>query len=153
MVHGVLVAHPTLLVRATSERILPGGVTLRVGLASESQWLQLVLVLTVHWWFTPVCVGGLLVYKNGAICLVWKWCWRYVSIDIQMFKVCMALVIVGTSTSKWWILDRWTVPTTIGSSNSHVWITKIFMSSFGIGVEMWTLKGHMLSWYHMQNLF
>ena len=29
--------------------------------ASESHWLQLVLVLTVHWWPTPVSVGGLLV--------------------------------------------------------------------------------------------
>ena len=41
-------AHPHLMVRATSERFLPPGATFRVGLASESRWLQPVMVLTVH---------------------------------------------------------------------------------------------------------
>ena len=54
-----LVAHPHLLVRATSERFLPARGTFRVRLASESHWLQPVLVLTIHWRPTPVSVGGL----------------------------------------------------------------------------------------------
>ena len=58
--HNLLIAHPHLLVRATSERFLSIGGTFGVGLASESHWLQLVLVLTVHWWPTPISVGGLL---------------------------------------------------------------------------------------------
>ena len=55
----VEIAHPHLLMRATSERFLPAGATFRVGLASENHWLQQVLVLTVHWWPAPVSVGGL----------------------------------------------------------------------------------------------
>jgi hypothetical protein len=54
-------AHVHLLVRATSEQFLPAEATFRVGLASDSQWLQPMLVLAVHWWPTPVIVGGLLV--------------------------------------------------------------------------------------------
>ena len=46
---------------ATGERFLPAGTTSRIGLASENHWLQPVLVLTSHWWPTPVSVGGLLV--------------------------------------------------------------------------------------------
>ena len=34
--------------------------TFRIGLASENHWLQPMLVLIVHWWPTPVIVGGLL---------------------------------------------------------------------------------------------
>ena len=51
---------PHLLVRATSERFLPAGGIFRASLANESHWLQSVLVLSVHWWPTPVSVGGLL---------------------------------------------------------------------------------------------
>ena len=50
MVHGVLVAHPPLLVRATSERILPGGVTLRVGLASVGTHRSLVVHTSLCGW-------------------------------------------------------------------------------------------------------
>ena len=45
-----LIAHPHLLVRAINERFLPSRNTFRNVLASESQWLQPVLVLTVRWW-------------------------------------------------------------------------------------------------------
>ena len=38
------------------------GATFGAGLASESHWLHLILVLTVHWWPALVCVGGLEVY-------------------------------------------------------------------------------------------
>ena len=47
------------MVRKTIEQFLPEGVTFNVGTTSESHWLQLVLILTVHWWPTPVYVGGL----------------------------------------------------------------------------------------------
>ena len=56
-----VIPHPHLLVRGTNEWFLPTGATFRVGLASESHWLQPVLVHTVHWWPAPVSVGGLLV--------------------------------------------------------------------------------------------
>ena len=56
-VHLVMI-HTHLLVWATSERFLPAGSLLRVGLASESHWLQPVSVLTVHRWPTPASVGG-----------------------------------------------------------------------------------------------
>jgi hypothetical protein len=55
----LLIAHPHLLVRANCERFLPAWATFKVGLASESQRLQLELVLTIHWWSTLVSVGGL----------------------------------------------------------------------------------------------
>ena len=35
-----------------------------VSLASESHWLQPVLVLTVRWWPAPINVGGLLLSPN-----------------------------------------------------------------------------------------
>jgi hypothetical protein len=43
-----LIHSPHLLVRATSERFLPTWGTFRAILASESHWLQLVLVFSVH---------------------------------------------------------------------------------------------------------
>jgi hypothetical protein len=43
-----LIAHPHLLVRAINEGFLSTGGTFRVGLANESHWLKLVLILTVH---------------------------------------------------------------------------------------------------------
>ena len=49
-----IIAHPHLLVLATNERFLPAGATFIFGLANENQWLQPVLVLTVHWWPTSV---------------------------------------------------------------------------------------------------
>ena len=42
-----LIAHPHLLVRATSEQFLPARATFRSVLASESHWLQPMLVLTI----------------------------------------------------------------------------------------------------------
>ena len=45
--------------RAASGWFLPAWVTFIVGLDSESHWLQLLLVLTVHWWPKPVSAGGL----------------------------------------------------------------------------------------------
>ena len=54
------IAHPHLLVRATSERFLPAWASLGAGLASENHWLQPMLVLTVHRWPALVSVGGLL---------------------------------------------------------------------------------------------
>ena len=59
------IAHPHLLVLVTNERFLPAGATFGIGLASENHWL----VLTIHWWPTPVSVGGLLVksYNVGSL--------------------------------------------------------------------------------------
>ena len=45
-----IILHPHLLVRATSERFPPARATFRSVLASESHWLQALLVLTVRWW-------------------------------------------------------------------------------------------------------
>ena len=55
-----LIADPHLLVWASSKRFLPARATFMSVLASESHWLQRVLVLTVRWWSAPVSVGGLL---------------------------------------------------------------------------------------------
>ena len=46
----LLIARPHLLVRTTSERFPPAKATFRSVLASESHWLQPLLVLTVRWW-------------------------------------------------------------------------------------------------------
>ena len=55
-----LIAHPLLMMRATNERFLPARAIFKLGLASESHWLQPVLVLTaVQWRPAPVSVGGL----------------------------------------------------------------------------------------------
>jgi hypothetical protein len=51
-----------MLVLATSERFLPTWGTFRAILASESHWLQQVLIFSVRWWPTPAGVGG---YKKG----------------------------------------------------------------------------------------
>ena len=51
---------PHLLVLAISERFLRAGGTFRAILASESHWLELVLVLSVHWWQAPAGVGRVL---------------------------------------------------------------------------------------------
>jgi hypothetical protein len=48
LIHTLLIAHPHLLVRASSERFLPARDTFRVELANESHWLQPVLVLSVR---------------------------------------------------------------------------------------------------------
>jgi hypothetical protein len=58
---------PHMLVLATSERFLPAGGTFRVILASESHWLQPVLVLSVHWWPALASVGRVLYngFANG----------------------------------------------------------------------------------------
>ena len=55
-----LIAHPHLLVRATSERFPKARATFRSVLASESHWLQPLLVLTVRWWpNTSKCGWGM----------------------------------------------------------------------------------------------
>ena len=58
-----VIPSPHLLVLVTSERFLPTWGTFRTILASESHWLQPVLVLSVHWWPTPVDVGRVLFVK------------------------------------------------------------------------------------------
>ena len=45
-----MIAHPHLLVWATSERFPLTRAVFRSALASESHWLQPLLVFTVHWW-------------------------------------------------------------------------------------------------------
>ena len=45
------------ILRATSEQFQPAGVTFRAGLAIESHWMQLVLVLTVQ--ATNMCGWGI----------------------------------------------------------------------------------------------
>jgi hypothetical protein len=55
------------MVLATSERFLPAGDTYRVILASESHWLQPVLVLSVRWWPTPASVGRVIVKAQEDI--------------------------------------------------------------------------------------
>ena len=50
-----------MLVLATSEWRVPAGATFRAILANESHWLQLVLVLSIHWWLAPAGVGKVLV--------------------------------------------------------------------------------------------
>ena len=55
-----VIVNPHILVRTTNEWFLPAGATFRAGSASENQRLQLMLVVAVHWWPAPVCVGGLL---------------------------------------------------------------------------------------------
>ena len=58
---------PHLHVRATSEQFLPARVTFRADVAGGSHWLQPMLVVTVHWWLTPVSVGGLLSYTSSIL--------------------------------------------------------------------------------------
>ena len=41
---------------AINEQFLPAGATFKISLANENHWLQPMLVLTVHWWPTPVSV-------------------------------------------------------------------------------------------------
>jgi hypothetical protein len=55
-----LIRSPHLLVLATNEQFLPAWGTFRATLASESHWVQPVLVLSVHWWPTPTYVGRVL---------------------------------------------------------------------------------------------
>jgi hypothetical protein len=68
-------AHPHLLVRAITERFLPTGGTFRVGLASESHWLQPLLVLTVsEWAIKPVRQ----VPKHMNSTMDVHWCTQYI---------------------------------------------------------------------------
>ena len=60
-----------MLVRGTNERFLPTRVTFRASSASESHWLQPVLVLVVHWWPAPICVGGLKGIAPTIPCSQW----------------------------------------------------------------------------------
>ena len=60
----LLISFPHLLVLATSEQFLSAGGTLRAILASESHWLQLMLVLSVQRWpNTNMCGEGV----NGGL--------------------------------------------------------------------------------------
>ena len=52
-----------MLVMATSEQFLQAGGTLRAILASESHWLQPLMVFSVHWWPAPAGVGRVLMNK------------------------------------------------------------------------------------------
>ena len=62
-----LIPSPHLLVLATNERFLPTWGTFRAILASESHWLQPILVLSIHWWPTPTGVGRVLAKAR------WEW--------------------------------------------------------------------------------
>ena len=55
----LLIVHPHIPVQGTNEQFLQAGATFSLGLASESHWLQPVMILTVQWWPAPICVGGL----------------------------------------------------------------------------------------------
>jgi hypothetical protein len=55
-----VIPSPHMLVLATSEQFLLARGTFRVILASESHWLQPMLVLSVRWWPTPTGVGRVL---------------------------------------------------------------------------------------------
>ena len=57
-----LIPSPHMLVLVINERFLPARGIFRAILASESHWLQPVLVLSVHWWPTPIGVGRVLVF-------------------------------------------------------------------------------------------
>ena len=52
---------------ATSERCLLAGGIFRAILVSESHWLQPVLVLSVHWWPAPTCVGRVFTHQSRAL--------------------------------------------------------------------------------------
>ena len=58
-----------MLVLATNERFLPTGGTFEAILASESHWLQPILVLSVHWWPTRAGLGRVLDSKIHSISL------------------------------------------------------------------------------------
>ena len=59
--HRSLVARTSMCGWAlTSERFLLTRATYRVGLANESHWTQLMLLLTAHWCSALVSVGGLI---------------------------------------------------------------------------------------------
>jgi hypothetical protein len=58
-----------MLVLATSERFLPAWGTFRAILASESHWLQPMLVLSVHWWLAQARVGSV----NFTFCTIELW--------------------------------------------------------------------------------
>jgi hypothetical protein len=62
-----VIPSPHLLVMATNERFLPARGTFRTILASESHWLQLMLVLSVRWWPTPAGVGKVLVATLNSL--------------------------------------------------------------------------------------
>jgi hypothetical protein len=62
----LIIPSPHLLVLATTERFLPARGTFRAILASESHWLQPMLVLSVRWWPAPAGVGRVLVYGMGC---------------------------------------------------------------------------------------
>ena len=73
MIWGPFLHSPHMLVRATSERFLPAGGIFRAILASESQWLQPVLVFSVHWWPAPAGVGSVFINDPKAVTIkLWE---------------------------------------------------------------------------------
>jgi hypothetical protein len=55
-----IIHSPHMLVWVISERFLPTGGTFRAILASESHWLQPMLVLSIHWWPATASMGNVL---------------------------------------------------------------------------------------------
>jgi hypothetical protein len=75
-ISGALIHSPHLLVRATGERFLPARGTFTASLASESHWLQPMLILSVtlhslvtHTSKSPVSVGGLSYRLDGDMAM------------------------------------------------------------------------------------
>ena len=87
---------PHLLVRVTGEGFQPAWGTFRASLASESHWLQLVvLVLSVHWWPTPIIMGGLLVSHVIVVTsLLTLLVNKFTSIDMQPHYSCIHMPII-----------------------------------------------------------
>ena len=111
-----LITHPHLLVRGTGERFLPAGGTFGVRLASESHWLQPILVLTVHWWPTPVCVGELLakVKWEGGITTV-----------PAISTLRSATVIASNIATRMWSLALVSSSVTYHSSLAETWVVSV----------------------------
>ena len=63
---------PHMMVLATSEQFLQARGTFRAILASESHWLQPMLILSFHWWPTPAGVGRVLVTRARGASLTKK---------------------------------------------------------------------------------
>ena len=72
---------PHLPVLATSKQFLSAGGIFRAILATESHWLQPVLVLFVHWWPGPAGVGRVKVYLCFWTCS-WKGWIAWISLHL-----------------------------------------------------------------------
>ena len=112
-----VIVHPHLLVRATNERFLPARATFRSVLASESHWLQQVLVLTIRWWRAPVSVGGL---STMVLLPLKSWSHQFHGhMTLAIYKIqethecdrnvdqsCYAKVNTGVALHLWWIINQ-----------------------------------------------